>query len=297
MMSVDTTVCINIRSVLTTTYRGRFAPTPTGPLHLGSLVSAMASYLEARRHQGDWLLRIDDIDQTRCRPSLAEHIVQTLHQFGFRWQEPVQYQQQHQTYYQQALHQLQQRGLLYACDCSRQQLRHTAVYPGTCRELARPNAPGYALRVRTDQRLIHLHDAGQGPRQQRLSDTCGDFIVRRRDGLIAYQLAVVVDDYQARITHVVRGADLLDSTHRQIYLQQLLQYPIPHYCHIPLVLDPDGKKLSKSTAAMPIEPTRPLPALRTAWRFLQPTSPPSTLRNEADFWHWAIQHWTYPKRG
>ena len=273
-------------------YRGRFAPTPTGPLHLGSLVSAMASYLEARIHHGTWQLRIDDLDQTRCRPGMDDHIIQTLHNLGFRWQAPIQYQQQHQTDYQHALDQLRQRGLVYACECSRQQLRATPLYPGTCRARNHPDAPGYALRLCTDDQVINLQDRWQGHYSQRLAQDTGDFVIRRRDGITAYQLAVVVDDQQAQITHVVRGADLLDSTCRQIYLQHQLGYPTPVYTHVPLVLGADGKKLSKSAAAEPLGQSQPLTALGTAWQFLQPQKPPSTLRTVAEFWDWATMLWS-----
>ena len=270
-------------------YRGRFAPTPTGPLHLGSLVCAMASYLDAHYHQGAWLLRIDDSDQTRCRPGMDEQIIRTLYSLGFRWQEPIQYQ--HLTDYQPALDQLHRLGLLYACDCSRQQLRETAHYPGTCRDRKQPDAPGFALRVCTNDQQIQLQDRWQGAYSQRLARDCGDYIVRRRDGIMAYQLAVVVDDQQAQITHVVRGADLLDSTCRQIYLQQQLGYQTPTYGHVPLVIGTDGKKLSKSSAAEPLAETQPLAALRAAWDFLQPNRSPDKFRTVAEFWPWAMSHW------
>ena len=273
------------------TYRGRFAPTPTGPLHLGSLVSAMASYLEARVHQGTWHLRIDDIDHTRCRAGMTEQIIQSIHKLGFRWQTPIQYQQQHHAHYQTAIEQLREQGLIYACDCSRQQLRATPRYPGSCRMLNKPDTSGYALRVRTDAASMRFENPKQHQNAQGISEDTGDFIIRRRDGIIAYQLAVVVDDQQAQITHVVRGADLLDSTGRQNYLQYQLGYPIPTYQHIPLVLGTDGKKLSKSTGAAPIGHTEPLADLGTAWKYLQSQRLPSTLHTVAEFWDWAERHW------
>ena len=267
------------------TYRGRFAPTPTGPLHLGSLVSAMASYLEARTHQGSWYLRIDDLDHQRCRAGMADQIIQSLHNLGFCWQSPIYYQQQHLSHYQDPIDYLRQRSLVYACDCSRQRLRATPHYLGTCRTLGKPDTPGHALRVRTDK------TPQQNLNHQGSAKASGDFIIRRRDGIIAYQLAVVIDDQLAQITDVVRGADLLDSTARQNYLQQLLGYPIPTYRHVPLVMGSDGKKLSKSAAAEPIGHSQPLADLCTAWHFLQPRKPPSTLHTVADFWDWALIHW------
>lgn len=276
---------------MSVSYRGRFAPTPSGPLHIGSLATAMASFLEARQHQGDWLLRIDDLDQARCRPDAATQIIQTLRSLGFHWREPVYYQHQHQAAYLAALTKLGADHLLYACGCSRQQLRGQAGYPGTCRTLNHPDIAGYALRVRTDDRAISIPDIWQGTLCQCLATTCGDFIVRRRDGVMAYQLAVVVDDQIAGVTHVVRGADLLESCCRQVYLQQQLGYATPTYQHVPLVLGADGHKLSKRDAARPVESAAPLAALRTAWAFLQPTRLPSFIRTPITFWHWAISHW------
>ncbi len=272
-------------------YRGRFAPTPSGPLHLGSLVTAMASFLEARQHQGDWLLRIDDIDQARCRPDATAQIIRTLRQLGFRWQEPVQYQHQHQSAYLAALARLRADHLLYACHCTRRQLQGRTTYPGTCRTLDHPDTAGYALRVRTHDQAITVPDIWQGSLCQGLARTCGDFIVRRRDGVIAYQLAVVVDDQIAGITHVIRGTDLLESSCRQVYLQQQLDYATPTYQHVPLVPGDDGNKLSKRDAARPIDPAAPLQALQAAWTFLQPTQLPSDVRTIAAFWCWATTHW------
>ncbi|MEL6710932.1 MAG: tRNA glutamyl-Q(34) synthetase GluQRS [Pseudomonadota bacterium] len=276
---------------MSVSYRGRFAPTPTGPLHLGSLVTAMASFLEARQHRGDWLLRIDDLDQARCRPDAAAQIIQTLHRLGFHWQEPVQYQHQHQPAYLEALARLHADHLLYACHCSRQQLRGQSRYSGTCRTLNLPDAADYAVRIRTHHHAITVADKWQGVVCQRLAETCGDFVVRRRDGVTAYQLAVVVDDQMAGVTHVVRGADLLESCCRQVYLQQRLGYTTPAYQHVPLVLDNDGKKLSKSDAAQPIVLSAPLQALRTAWLFLQPTQIPPDVGTIESFWRWATTHW------
>jgi glutamyl-Q tRNA(Asp) synthetase len=235
----------------------------------------MASFLEARQHQGTWLLRIDDLDQARCRSGATEQIIQTLLKLGFHWQEPVQYQHQHQSAYLDILSKLHANNLLYACCCSRQQLRGQTRYPGTCRTRNYPDTAGYALRISIPPDI----------------PTCDDFIVRRRDGVIAYQLAAVVDDHLANITHVVRGADLLESRDRQVFLQEQLGYMVPSYQHVPLVLGRDGKKLSKSDAATPVRPSAPLQALHAAWTFLQSTQPPACIHTPATFWNWATTHW------
>ncbi len=280
-----------------THYRGRFAPSPTGPLHIGSLASAMSSYLEARQHQGSWLLRIDDIDQTRTIPGMDKHIIHALERLGFEWENAACYQSKQQPAYQTALDHLQAKSLLYACRCSRKAWQATAsvgvdgpVYPGICRNAAWPYTEDVALRIRTDHQTIHVQDPLHGSIQQSLQTEVGDFIVRRKDGYIAYQLAVVVDDHLAGITHVVRGADLLLSTPRQVYLQQQLGYVTPAYQHTPIILDNQGKKLSKSDAACPVNLERPLTTLNTAWHLLQNTQIPD-MDQVADFWNWATMYW------
>lgn len=213
-------------------YRGRFAPSPTGPLHFGSLVTAVASYLHARCSGGRWLVRIEDLDMPRCVPGVDEDILRTLTHFGFVWDEPVVYQSTRQVAYQAALDELERGGWIYPCTCSRKEVG-SGPYPGTCRgRKGTPEVP-HAIRVRVDDPAV------EG----------GDFVVRRSDGFIAYQLAVVVDDFAQGITDVVRGADLLDSTPRQMYLQRLLGYASPNYLHVPVVVNAAGEKLSKQTMA------------------------------------------------
>ncbi len=283
-------------------YRGRFAPSPTGPLHFGSLVAAMASYLEAKTHDGQWLLRIDDVDATRVRPGSDLIILKSLENFGFGWDESVTYQSSYTSLYRKAITQLDKKNLVYPCTCSRRMIatqsktgREGPVYPGTCR-----HAPGHpdraaALRLRTDNRPIHFQDTIAGPLIQHIETEIGDFVIRRVDDYTAYQLAVVVDDHHQQITHVVRGADLLWSTPRQILLQQMLGYSTPIYTHIPLVLAADGKKLSKRDNAHPVDEQRPVTTLLKAWRFLA-QSPISELpADTSDFWAYAINNWKIRK--
>jgi len=280
-------------------YRGRFAPSPTGPLHFGSLVAALASYLESRSHQGEWLLRVDDLDQTRCVPGMDKHIMDTLEAFGFQWDGAPAYQSRTTRDYQAALDTLIRQGHIYYCRCSRKQVAAAAVrvgdegpvYPGTCRELGLSDGPGRAARIVADHDIITFEDGLFGHQSQNLAQDVGDFVVRRADGLFAYQLAVVVDDQRNAINHVVRGADLLSSTPRQIWLQRLLGYPRPRYLHIPLVYASDGKKLSKSDAAHPVDSGRPVASLLDAWHFLQQDMPDSRDMSLSEFWQWAPSKW------
>lgn len=280
-------------------YRGRFAPSPTGPLHFGSLVSALTSFLEARRHSGKWLLRIDDLDQTRCLPGMDTHILGTLEAFGFEWEDTVAYQSHASDAYRAALDTLKQQGRIYYCQCSRKQIAMMAkhagaegpIYPGTCRTLGLGDGRGRAARIVTDDENVCFEDALFGRQSQNPARDIGDFVVRRADGYFAYQLAVVVDDHLQGITHVVRGADLLSSTPRQIWLQKLLGFTEPRYLHVPLVLGQDGKKLSKSDAAHPVDTANPVPSLLDAWRFLKQAMPESTDLSLAEFWQWASSAW------
>ncbi len=243
-----------------TKYIGRFAPSPTGPLHFGSLVAAVASYLDARAHGGSWLLRMEDVDATRCRAPFADEILDTISAFGMAWDGEVVYQSGRTRQYQEALDQLDAHHLTYPCACSRSEIADSAlagidgpVYPGTCRA-RRLTAPGNAIRLLTSSDEICFIDRVQGKCCQQLDRDVGDFILRRRDGLFAYQLAVVVDDAAQGITDVVRGADLLDSTARQIHLQRRLELPTPAYLHFPVVTNAAGQKLSKQTLAPAIGP-------------------------------------------
>lgn len=280
-------------------YRGRFAPSPTGPLHFGSLVAALASYLEARQQQGEWLLRMEDLDTPRNMPGAADAILRSLEAFGFEWDGPVAYQSERHDLYAAALARLQEDGLVYPCGCTRKEIADSAIhgiegaiYPGTCRSGLPPGKTARAWRIRAENRTIGFDDAIQGHVAQNLARDIGDFVLKRADGFYAYQLAVVVDDADQGITHVVRGADLLDSTPRQIYLQQVLGLPAMHYAHIPVVLNAQGEKLSKQTQAAAVDDRQPATQLWQALDFLQ-QSPPAAIRNAplADIWQWADQNW------
>lgn len=280
-------------------YRGRFAPSPTGSLHFGSLVAALASYLEARQQQGEWLLRMEDLDTPRNMPGAADAILRSLEAFGFEWDGAVVYQSERHDLYAAALARLQEGGLVYPCGCTRKEIADSAIhgiegaiYPGTCRSGLPPGKTARAWRIRAENRTIGFDDAIQGHVAQNLARDIGDFVLKRADGFYAYQLAVVVDDADQAITHVVRGADLLDSTPRQIYLQQVLGLPAMHYAHIPVVLNAQGEKLSKQTQAAAVDDRQPATQLWQALDFLQ-QSPPAAIRNAplADIWQWADQNW------
>ncbi|CAG9178392.1 tRNA glutamyl-Q(34) synthetase GluQRS [Cupriavidus respiraculi] len=261
-------------------YRGRFAPSPTGPLHMGSLVTALASWLDARAHGGKWLVRIEDIDHPRCVRGADGQILQTLARLGMHPDEPPVWQSQREAHYAAALRQLEETGHLYPCGCSRKEIadslvhareRHqTLAYPGTCRNGLHGKPPrAWRVRVPTgDAATLCFDDRWQGRQCQDLETELGDFVLRRADGLWAYQLAVVVDDGLQGITHIVRGADLLDSTPRQIHLQHLLGWPTPAYLHVPVVVNALGEKLSKQSGAESIDAMAPLEALRAAGRHL-----------------------------
>jgi glutamyl-Q tRNA(Asp) synthetase len=259
-----------------TRYRGRFAPSPTGPLHFGSLVGALASYLDARAHHGAWLVRIDDIDGPRTVPGAAQHILDTLADFGMQADEPPVWQSARAARYQQAFDSLTQAGFVYPCGCTRKEIADSLVhahtrnttlaYPGTCRH-GLAGKPARAWRVRVpdgDAASVTFEDRWQHTQTQNLATEVGDFVLKRADGQWAYQLAVVVDDADAGITHVVRGMDLLDSTARQIYLQRCLRVPTPAYLHVPVVVNAIGEKLSKQTGAAALETRDPLVSLKAA---------------------------------
>lgn len=255
-------------------YRGRFAPSPTGPLHAGSLVAALASWLDARAHDGAWLVRMEDIDPPREVPGAAPDILATLADFGMSPDEPVLWQSTRSDAYAEALARLQASGSVYGCSCTRAEIGAAAqalglapgVYAGTCRAGAR--GPARALRLRVDDAVIGFVDRWHGRMVQSLADAVGDFVVRRADGLWAYQLAVVVDDAAQGITDVVRGADLLDNTPRQVLLQRALGLPTPRYLHVPVVLSDAGEKLSKQTGARALDRAAPLQELERAWQHL-----------------------------
>lgn len=280
-------------------YRGRFAPSPTGPLHFGSLVAAVASYLEAKSHQGKWLLRIEDLDTPRTVEGAADAILISLEKFGFAWDGEIMYQSKRSTFYAESLAELYKLDLIYPCGCSRKEIADSAtqgidgvVYPGTCRRGLADNKAARSWRIKTSTQPIIFEDEVQGKIQQNLAQDIGDFVLKRADGLFAYQLAVIVDDAAQGITHVVRGVDLLDSTPRQIYLQQLLHLPTPKYLHVPIATNSDGEKLSKQTLANAIETANPCDELFKALVFLG-QDPPVELKKEnlSDLWHWAMEHW------
>jgi len=232
---------------------GRFAPSPTGPLHFGSLVAAVGSYCLARREGGLWLLRMEDLDPPRVVPGSADEILSTLEKLGLHWDGEVVWQSQRTEAYAAAVEQLRSRGLVFDCACTRKEILLSAphpgeegpVYPGTCRDGLRAGRKPRALRIEVPQEQVCFHDGVFGPQQQVLSEAVGDFVLKRADGLFAYQLAVVVDDAAAGVNQVVRGADLLSSTPRQIFLHACLGSPVPHYVHLPLVVDKAGEKVSK----------------------------------------------------
>jgi glutamyl-Q tRNA(Asp) synthetase len=281
-------------------YVGRFAPSPTGDLHLGSLYTAAASFLDARANGGCWLVRVEDLDGPRVVPGSADGILRTLSRFGFEWDGEVVHQSDRAGRYAAALDDLRARGLTFQCSCSRLQLAEDERYPGHCRN--GPLKPGTpcATRVRVDEATIQFTDRIQGTFRQDVAAAVGDMLVRRRDQLFAYVLAVVVDDAAARVTHVVRGADLLDNTPRQIHLQRLLGLPAPDYAHVPLLMEPDGKKLAKSSRSVQLDGGAPLPLLIKVFDLLNLSPPPElNLATVSEAWSWATARWNIdrpPKR-
>lgn len=233
-------------------YSGRFAPSPTGPLHFGSLVTAVASYCDAKAHQGKWLVRVEDTDIPRIYPGSEEHILTSLEAFQFEPDAEIIFQKNRLDIYESILDQLKKEGLIYACQCTRKMLGSNAIYAGTCRDL-NLDFQGQAIRVKVQDQQICFDDRLQGHHCSNLQHDLGDFVLKRRDGIINYQLAVVVDDYLQGITHVVRGADLLDNTERQIWLSQLLGYPQLSYMHLPLAMNDQGQKLSKQNLAQALD--------------------------------------------
>ena len=270
-------------------YIGRFAPSPTGPLHIGSLYTALASFLQARSQQGLWLLRIDDLDTPRNIKGSGDSILKTLETFGLHWDGRVAYQSQTLDVYHEILDKLANDKLIYPCTCSRKTL--TSVYSGICRnKQTLPDSP-YSLRIKTDNRFIAFNDKLQGLMSQNLADN-GDFILKRKDQIIAYQFAVVIDDYRQHINHVVRGYDLLDSTPRQIYLQQLLGLATPDYMHVPVIIDEQGYKLSKQTRATAVDIKKPHTVIFELLNLLK-QNPPGELQNASltELLSWSIENW------
>jgi len=284
---------------------GRFAPSPTGPLHFGSLIAATASYLNVRHHKnGHWLLRIEDLDKQRSHSKHSTTIIKQLEAYNFLWDGEILYQSQRSQAYQAAFDQLSD--FTFACECTRKTLqtalqkntgKYSYVYPGTCREKGKKlNCSNCSFRIRTDSNKLSFTDQIQGNFSQKLESDVGDFVLKRADGSFTYQLAVVVDDAWQGINQITRGADLLDNTPRQLYLQKLLGFSQPDYAHIPVVTTTDGKKFSKQNQCPAISTHNKRNTLIKVLNFLG-QSPPnaSEFANLDDLWSFAIQNWDQNK--
>ena len=274
-------------------YIGRFAPSPTGPLHFGSLLAAIASYLDARANNGSWLLRMEDLDPPREPAGAAELILQQLSLLGLQWDGDVLYQSSRLNAYEQILQQLQAKNLCYNCDCTRSQIREMGnVYNGSCRQRSFPVQQEFAVRLKTEAVNIAIDDLVQGHYEQNIARDVGDFVIRRKDSLFAYQLAVVIDDEFQNITHIIRGYDLIDSTPRQIYLQRLLNFKQPHYGHIPIIVDQQGQKLSKQGFAPAINTDNAPLLIHRALKVLG-QSPPAArqFHTPQALLAWATENW------
>ena len=280
-------------------YRGRFAPTPSGPLHFGSLIAATGSYLQAKSHRGEWLLRIDDIDPPREQKGAADGILKTLEGFGFEWDSEVLYQSTRTQRYQEAVDELIQQNIAYACSCSRkaliknaEQTKSGTVYPGFCRNKSLNITPKTSTRLRCDNESIRFEDLIQGNQCIDMEKHIGDFILQRRDRLFSYHLASGIDDVEQKITEVIRGADLLNCTPCHIHVQHRLNLPSPHYHHLPLAINGAGQKFSKQTHASPIEVKDSVVLLYNALKFLG-QEPPIHLTDSSqkDIWEWAESNW------
>ena len=282
------------------TYRGRFAPSPTGPLHFGSLIAAVGSFLQARSQQGEWWVRVENIDPPREAAGAIDAILYSLEAHGLVWDGEVQYQSTRQDRYAAALDELQRMGRLYACQCSRLQIALATdhrggplIYPGTCRSKPPFGRGPYARRVVTEESTIQFEDTIQGKQCINLEMASGDFVLQRRDGLYSYQLAVALDDVEQGMTEVVRGSDLLDSTPRQIFIQQLFGFTPPRYTHLPIAIDPaSGEKLSKQNLAPPLQDIQASQNLWLALDFLG-QQPPAELHYSSveEMLGWAMSHW------
>lgn len=283
-------------------YVGRFAPSPTGPLHFGSLLAALASYLDAHNHGGKWLIRMEDLDPPREMPNAQERILEALDIYQLCSDEPIVYQSQRSDIYQQALDQLIKNNLVFPCTCSRKQLNAVnGIHFGNCNSTTDPNVPAFAWRFNCQSPTssqskqgdkVSFQDMLQGEFQQSLQQDIGDFVVKRKDQLWAYQLAMVVDDYHQGVTHVVRGIDLIDSTLRQNILQDALDYPKPSYAHIPVACAENGQKLSKQNLAPALDLSNPTENLWLALSWLR-QKPPEKLRTTSvkEMLDWGIAHW------
>lgn len=269
-------------------YIGRFAPSPTGPLHFGSLLTAVASYCDAKANHGKWLVRIEDTDIPRIYPNSETHILSCIDAFQFEPDAEIIFQKDRLTIYEQVLDQLKQQHAIYACQCTRKMLGSNHIYAGTCRDLNLDFAE-QAIRLKVDDLLICFEDRLQGRQCSNLKDDLGDFVLKRRDGIISYQLAVVVDDYLQGITHVVRGADLLDNTARQIWLGSILNYPSLSYMHLPLAMNDQGQKLSKQNLAQALDLSKASELLQQA--ILALGQPNVELNQPRIMLQQAVQQW------
>lgn len=269
-------------------YIGRFAPSPTGPLHFGSLLTAVASYCDAKANHGKWLVRIEDTDIPRIYPNSETHILSCIDAFEFEPDAEIIFQKDRLAIYEQVLDQLKQQHAIYACQCTRKMLGSNHIYAGTCRDLNLDFAE-QAIRLKVDDLLICFEDRLQGRQCSNLKDDLGDFVLKRRDGIISYQLAVVVDDYLQGITHVVRGADLLDNTARQIWLGSILNYPSLSYMHLPLAMNDQGQKLSKQNLAQALDVSKASELLQQA--LLALGQPNVELNQPRIMLQQAVQQW------
>lgn len=279
-------------------YRGRFAPSPTGPLHFGSLIAAVGSYVQAKSQSGEWLVRMEDIDPPREAPGAADDILRTLEAYHLNWDGKVLYQSQRHDAYEEALSLLGENGHTFPCGCTRKLIattnRNTGldIYPGTCRNGLAPGVKARSTRVKVASESVNFLDRLQGAQEIQLDSDVGDFVVKRADGLFAYHLAVVVDDTFQGISEIVRGTDLLDSTPHHLYLQRLLNYQTPDYVHLPVAVNAQGEKLSKQTHANAVDPTKSGQMLEKALIFLGHKPDPDVINAEPEtLLNWAIDNW------
>jgi glutamyl-Q tRNA(Asp) synthetase len=281
-------------------YRGRFAPTPSGPLHFGSIVAALGSYLEARTRGGEWHVRIDDVDPPRVVPGAADDILRCLEALGFEWDGEVTWQSRRRPAYHAAFHRLLEAGLVYPCACSRKEIAEVArtgaegpIYPGTCRAGMPSFRSARAWRMRTDGATVRFEDRVLGMQVLDLERESGDFVLYRSDGVYGFHLAAAVDDAEYGMTDVVRGADLLESSLRQVWVLQCLGLRMPRYAHLPVAVDANGEKLSKQTHAAPVDAARPVATLWQALQFLGQQPPPTLAQSQRDdAWEWARANWS-----
>ncbi len=279
------------------TYRGRFAPAPTGNLHLGSLVAALASYFQARANNGEWLLRIEDLDYPRCIPGADTKIIAELRRFGMESDQPVVYQNkpEQQAHYQKAINTLLSNGLCYPCVCSRKTLSQLTTYPQTCAHLSWPCEHPHSIRIKSPPGDYTFEDIIQGRQQQNIEHQGGDFIVKRKDLLVAYQLAVVVDDAKQGITEVVRGYDILSSTAKQLYLFEKLELTAPQYAHLPVIVSSPGQKLSKQNHSQEIYGEDSFALTWLALSILGQDPPQLKQKTQSNLMNWAMTHWDIQK--